>query len=173
MMTDKIFDFVVNSVRTEERQKQREIDRANEKTEPICKERFWLDREAGTLIESCKKKAERHREREKHYITKLEEAEKDLKENGVSIEAYDQMAGIYVPHVSGSICSGTIQNRGTNFQPRVDQRLVDNVNSAKSKMLEHREKAVQYEKYARAFALDPKRLIRLTVEDVTYFGLEG
>lgn len=172
MFSDKIFDFIVNSIRSEEQNKQREIQRANEKTDPLPKERFWLDREAGSLVDPSKKKAEKHREREKHYISELEKAEKDLKENGVSIEAYDQANRIYVPGASGGICSGAISNVVTNYQPRVDQRLVDNVNSAKSKMLEHRGKAEMYEKYARAFALDPKRLIRLTVEDVAYFGIE-
>ena len=59
------------------------------------------------------------------------------------------------------------------FQPRVDQKLMDAVKNAKAKMLEHRDKAWQYEKYARAFALSPDTRMRLSVEEVYYFGLES
>lgn len=45
------------------------------------------------------------------------------------------------------------------------------VKNAKGKMMEHRGKAEQFEKYARAFKLGPKRLLKLTIEEIHYFRL--
>ena len=81
----------------------------------------------------------------------------------------------------GAIASGALGNAGfgnvqqQQFQPRIDQKLLDEVKNSKGKMLEHRGKAEQYEKYARAFKIDPERLIKLTIEDIYYFriGDEG
>lgn len=73
-----------------------------------------------------------------------------------------------------SICSGAIQGgvNQTSFQPRIDQILLDKVKVAKNKMLDHRAKAEQYEKYARAFFLaDAGIKLKLSVEDITYFKL--
>jgi hypothetical protein len=171
MSIEKLLNFVVESVRRDEAykaEKAREIEVPNR---PVPPSAFWSDVPAGRLIEPSRKNGEYHREREKWWTNKLEDAEIKLKEEGVSIQVYDSAAGTYD---YSNICSGAITGGATqNFQPRVDQKMLDNVKNAKSKMLEHRGKAEQYEKYARAFAVGPDRLIRLTVEDIHYFRLEG
>ena len=180
MSLEKIFDFIVNTVRKEEQRKQE--DAAPFKAKKLCE--FKAERKARQLILPAQELAIHHREREKHYTTALEEAEKDFKENGVTVEVYDPKTGMSVSaEHAGAVSSGAIQGgnisygnfTGGNmpkFQPRVNQDLLDKVERSKSKMLEHRNKAEQYEKYARAFACNPEMLIELTVEDIHYFLLE-
>ena len=167
MVSDKLLEFIISSVRKEEEQKYRKEDDLA-RSRP-CNQ-FWCDVKAGTLVDPSNTKAKHHREREKHYITKLEETEKELREKGVSIEAFDQQSHTY-HQFQGSIASGAVSSHSMGFQPRVDQKLMDNVTNAKSKMLEHRDKAEKYEKYAKAFSFNPDFLVRLSVEDVHYFGL--
>ena len=50
---------------------------------------------------------------------------------------------------------------------------MDCVKNAKSKMMDHRTKAEGYERLARAFAINPNFTVRLTVDDINYFRLEG
>jgi hypothetical protein len=57
------------------------------------------------------------------------------------------------------------------FQPKVDQDMLNRVERAKNKMLEHRGKAERYEQLACAFAVNPDFTVKLSVEDITYFGL--
>lgn len=166
-MTDKIFDFVINLVREEERRKTEDKD-SKRAINPAL---FYVERQAGSLVLPCEEKAKHHREREKVYTEKLEEAEKELREKGVTVEAFDPSTGSYL-NFSNALASGNVTGVQQNFQPRVDQRMADEVRNAKTKMLEHRGKAWQYEKYAAAFSLDGEKLIRLTVEDVFYFGLK-
>jgi hypothetical protein len=163
----ELLDFVVNAVKAEERRARESED----ETKPVAPTLFFVTVLAGILVEPSRKKAERHRERERDWIKKLEDAEKELREKGVSVEVYDQNAGTYLN--TAILASGAIGAQTQMFQPRVDQKLLDNVKHAKAKMLEHRSKAEQYEKYARAFALDKERKVRLSVEDIHYFGLEG
>ena len=196
MSVEAILKFVVESVKAEAaraREKERE---AEDPTRPVTPNGWWAVVEAGTLVEPARKKGTHHRSREEHYTAKLEEAEKELREKGVSVDVFDSNTGSYlsVPYghiASGAIGSGQIGSIGSfcsgampsltgslnpnqhTFQPRLDQRLLDVVKNMKNKMLDHRSKADQYEKYVRAYALDPTRKVRLTVEDVHYFGLEG
>lgn len=183
-MFDRLLDFVIGAVRAEEqtkRQKEREIE---DLTRPVAKEGFWIDIKAASIVEPARKKAAHHREREKHYTKQLEIAEKELREKGISIEVYDQTTGTYQNYgaiTSGSIASGQIGSFNVGggtanitqqvFQPRVDQKLLDPVKNATTKMLDHRKRADDYERYARAFSLAPERLIRLGIADVHYFGL--
>lgn len=173
-MFDKLLEFVVNSVRQEEKVKQDKFEelRSRDISIPRDKADFWAEKRAGDLVEPSKKRALRHRESEKEYTTKLEEAEKELKEKGISVEVYDSVSQTYQSY--GNIVSGAFTNvppSQQNFQPRVDQKLMDAVKNAKSKMLEHREWAKTYEKYARAFALNPDFMVKLSVEDIHYFRL--
>lgn len=195
MSIEKLLDFVVNSVRNEKNREWERLKEGEDVTRWTTPNTFWVYKPAGDLVEPSRKKAEHHRLREKHYTQKLEEAEKELREKGVSIELFDPTTNTYQHVPAGSIASGAIgmgwlnqQTGGAlvapnaaqlqslagslpQFQPRVDQRLADNAKNAKMKMLEHREKAFAYEKFARAFALDSERKVRLTVEDIHYFGL--
>ncbi len=169
----EILDFVVNSVRAEEKRKKEDEERSKDYMEPVSPHAFWTTVGADTLIEPSKKKAQKHREREQEWTKRLEEAEKELREKGITVDVYDSATQTYMHTNVTPVMSGAISNVGTQqFQPRVDQKLMDNVKNAKNKMMEHRNKAEQYEKYARAFAFGPDREIKLTVEDIHYFGLE-
>ncbi len=173
-MFDKMLEFVINSVRAEEAQKQKTKDEAAEPTKPLSPAQFYVHKKAGDLVENCKRKGTHYREREKEFTKKLEESEKELREKGVTMDAYNTSTGTYQQFQNTqTLASGSIQGPQVTFQPRIDQRLMDNVKNSKDKMLEYRDKAAQYEKYARAFACDRERLLRLTTEDITYFGLEG
>jgi hypothetical protein len=172
MDISKIFDFVVEAVRKEEREKNRVREEQESRTRPLVPSQFWIVVQAESLVGPSKKKAIHHREREKVWIEKLQEAEKDLREKGVSIEVFDQQSQTF-SNFSGSLVSGAIGSTAQNFQPRVDQKYMDAVKNAKEKMLFHRNKAVDYERYAIAFPLDPLREIKLTICDIDYFGLEA
>lgn len=171
-MTDKIFDFIVASVRKEEDNKQK----AKNSVEPVYASQFTVDKMAGDLVEPSRKKAQYHRERELEHTKKLELAEVELREKGVTTSAIDPNTGFSYSN-TGSVCSGAISNFGggkaPQFQAIIDQTLLGNVERAKNKMLEHRQKADQYAKYARAFALGRDRLVRLSIDDITYFGLDS
>lgn len=137
---------------------------------------FTILRKAGSLIEPARKVAEHHRDRERHYTQTLEIAEKKLRDEGITVEMIDQKTGYAY---QGSICSGNIAMPGgmgaqnlPKFQPKVDQDLMGKVETAKVKMLEHREKAERFEKYARAFACAPHTEVTLNVEEVHQFRLE-
>lgn len=172
MSFDKILDFVVNAVRSEERAKYEKQAEAEAPTKPIYMNHFYVVKRAGELVKPSKTKAEHHREREKHYIDKLAEAEKELREKGVSVEAYDPTQNAYLQGSMQNVTSGAMTNVNTQFQPRIDQTLLDNVKTTKNKMLEHRSAAEQAEKWARAFSQAPEKEIRLSVEDIHYFRLD-
>ena len=164
-MNDKVLDFVVNAVR------QQELIRYEDERskDPVPPSLFSVTRPAGELVQPCWIKAAHHREREKHYVAKLEEAEKKLREEGVSMEVFDSSTGTFLGYQN--VASGNLGIPQQNFQPRIDQGMLDAVKNNKNKMLEHRSKAEDYERYARAFACGPEQLVKLSVADVTYFGL--
>lgn len=164
-MNDKVFDFVVNAVRQQEM--VRYEDERSKDPVPPCS--FTVTRPAGELVQSCRVKVAHHREREKHYITKLEEAEKKLRDEGVSMDVFDSSTGTFMGYQH--VASGNLGIPQQNFQPRIDQGMLDSVKNNKNKMLEHRGKAEDYDRYARAFTCGPEQLVKLSVADVTYFGL--
>lgn len=170
-MTKDILDYIISLVKREQDRQYLDSQEALLGTRPVVPSGFFVVVRAGALIEPAKKKVEQHRAREQHYTERLAEAEKELREKGVSVELFDLNTGTY-REFSGSVCSGNISVPTQNFQPRIDQKLMDNVKNAKNKMMEHRDKAMGYEKYARAFSQAKEREIRLTVEDIHYFGLE-
>lgn len=191
-MFDKLLDFVVNAVKYENKVQNEKAEelRREDLTIPRDKEAFWATRKAGDLIGVCKDKARRHRERERYYTKKLAESEKELMEKGISMEVYDASTGTYVTQnysnspqgreAFASIASGAISLTGMTgvgnaqsqqFQPRVDQKMLDRVKNNKNKMLEHRAKAEQFEKYAKAFTVNPDFTLRLSMDDVAHFGL--
>lgn len=144
-----------------------------QKEEPVYSPSgFKVFRRARDLIESCRNNAAHHRDREKHYTEKLEKAEAEFREKGVKIEVWDPSQGYYLPHTSsGSIGSGQIGGSQQMFQPKIDQTLQDAVKHAKTKMLEHRNSAEQFEKYVTAFSIAPETLVELSVGDIHYFRL--
>jgi hypothetical protein len=138
---------------------------------------FKFERRAKDLIPNCKANAIHHREREKFHTANLEKAEAELKEKGITIEAIDPKTGFAF---EGSVMSGNMQYAATSnlsqmpkFTPRIDQTMLASVERSKTKMLEHRGKAEQFEKYARAFSCAPDLLVELTVDDCHYFRLEN
>lgn len=173
MNIDKIFDFVVAASKKEVEDKWSKIEEERKKN-VYSPSAFKVWREASTLVDPCKKCASHHREREKHYTLALEVAEKELREKGVSVEVYDQTVGAYNYNMAQCMSSGAMTGSTTqNFQPRVDQKLLDIVKMNKSKMLDHRSKAEAYERYGRAFSLaEDGQKIELSIEDISYFRLE-
>jgi hypothetical protein len=169
-MFDKLLDFVVSSVRREEQDKFAKINEKWDESRPVNLHEFWVDVLANDLIAPCRKKALAHRDREQVWTKKLEEAEKKLREEGVDLEVYDSATNIH--NAYQMLSSGSISNAGQTFQPRVDQALLGAVKHAKNKMLDHRTKAEGYEKYARVFSLGRQRYVRLTADNIEYFGLE-
>lgn len=174
---EKILEFVVNAVTkdlTTKFTKEREdYNKSIEFKDPVNASSLRVVVSAKQLIEPCKAKAKRRRESEAEWTKKLEEAEKELREKGVSVELVDHTGTINVYQnilASGCISPG-YTGQQQNFQPQVDQKLLGAVKTAKAKMLEKRGEAVQYEKYARAFSVAPDRPIILSVDDVSYFGL--
>lgn len=168
-MTDKIFEFLVNSIRQQEVEKLRQADNPRNAITPQL---FKVDKQARELIKPCERCALHHRTRETHYIRKLEEAETKLRAEGVSVDVFDSTTGTYM-NPANAICSGNVTGALTQqFQPRIDQRMLDDVKNAKAKMLEHRGKAEQYEQYLRAFRQAPQQWLRLNINDITFFRLE-
>jgi hypothetical protein len=160
MSLDKIINHIIETCQKEER-----------RTKAMRLSEFKFERSARDLIEPSKRCAEYHRSREEHYTKELENAERNLKENGISVEVYDSRSNTYYG-CTGSIVSGAMA--GTSMlQPRVDQKCMDAVKNAKEKMIEHRDLATKYEKYIRAFTCAPESKIELGVEDVNFFRLKG
>lgn len=156
----KMVDFAIESARKEE-----------QKHKPLSG--FRVVREARFLVGPAKKNAAHHREREKHYCGELEKAEVKLRTDGVTVKVWDPSKGYNLQTPSGGIGSGAIGNTGAQFQAQMDQGMMDAVRNAKDKMIEHRQEAEKFEKYARAFACAPTTTIELTVEDVHLFKLES
>jgi len=148
----------------------------NEATNGSEKERlrlhhFSVIKKAKELIAPCRKQMDHHREREKFYTTELENSEKELREKGVNMEAFDPNKGYGTPFSNMPIASGNVSNAGVIFRPQIDQRLMDVVNRNKSKMLEHRDEAVKFEKYLMAFSCNPNETLRLDVNEIWMFKL--
>jgi hypothetical protein len=141
------------------------------KNKPCGLGNFTFERTARQLVGPATERAVHHRKREDHYTVELEKAERELREKGVTVEVYDQGTGTSLSY-SNSICSGNVTGMQQNFQPKIDQRLLDLVKNAKNKMLEHRSNAERYEKFSRAFACAPDTKVTLTVEDAHFFRLE-
>ncbi len=158
---DKLVEFLI-------RQNQK-LETAND---PVVLSGFRVTKKAKESIEPSRIRAEKHREREAEYTKKLEEAEKDLRENGVSVEVFDPQAGYTIP-AQGCIASGAISSMQSQFQPRVNNEKMEKVKAFKNKMLEHRQEAEKFEKWGRAFRCNPDETIVLTVEEVHWFRLEG
>ena len=119
MMTDKMLDFIISSVRAEETEKRRAQDEQDRKNREcaIKAGSFTVDRPAGDLIGPCQTKMEYHQSRVKFYGEKLGEAEKELRENGIKMEMIDPVTGTrqvvsYTPPtnviLSGNIGSGSV-----------------------------------------------------------------
>ena len=169
---EKVFDFVVSKAKQEVYDQYQRDDELGTRKRAFAPTAFSILKQAHELIEPCVVKALHHRSREEYYTEQLEEAEVELREKGISVEVYDQSTQSYFN--PGHICSGNITGGMTqNFQPRVDQKLLDAVKYNKSKMLEHRGKAESYEKYRSAFACGLQSWVRLTIEDIHFFGLGG
>lgn len=172
MSLDKLINYVIEVARKEERR---------DKAMPLSD--FKFERQAKQLIAPVKSCGIHHREREKFYTEQLEKAEKKLREEGVSVEIVDPKTGVSFGQmgslVSGSISVSQFENYTNTinlpkFQPKINQDLLQSVEKAKTKMLEHRSKAERYEKLARAFACCPTDAkVELTVEDVSFFRLES
>lgn len=154
MSLDKLVENMIETVRNEERRN---------KAMPL--NNFKFERDAKALIEPAKNCAAHHRKREKHYMSVLDDAEKVLREKGVTIEAVNN---------SGSLASGSMYGASSNLQPKIDSTMLEAVKNAKSKVLEHRSAAEGYERYARAFTCCPRSTqVELRLEDVYYFRLES
>lgn len=154
-------------------------DAENRAPQPEAPAAFSVVRKAGALIQPSKTCAAHHHAREQYYTAELEKAEKKLKEEGLSIEVIDPKTGVVTGVTSGGISKSNI-NDFTNcgqlsqmpkFQPKVDVDMLAAVERNKTKMLEHRSKANQYDKYAAAFSCAPEQEVRLSIEDVHYFRL--
>lgn len=164
--------------------REQEKSRKGELYQPLVS--FRVNKLAKDLIEPARRKAAHHRAREAFYTSELEKSEKELREKGITVEVKDPTTGLMV---AKSICSGSISAGGLEafnqygnmttpgnlpkFEPRFDSTLLSIVEKHKTKMLEHRDKTLKYDKWARAFACSPETKVELTVEDVWFFELEG
>lgn len=145
---------------------------ADDVTKPVYLCNVKIRRKAIDLVDPCRKCAEYHRTREKHYVTKLEEAEKELKEKGITLEAVVDQTGNISYNAISSGAMGLISSQQGNLTARIDPKLLDAVKQAKNKVLEHQKNATQFEKYLRTFKLAPDTLtLELSVEDIAYFRL--
>jgi hypothetical protein len=131
---------------------------------------FKFERQAKSLIEPARKCGAYHRSRESYYVKELEKAERELRDKGVSVEVWNPEMGAHMTYAS--LTSGSMGG-SQKFEAKIDQKLLDAVTVAKTKMIEHRKKAESYEKYARAFNCAPEVKVELTVEDCDLFKLEG
>lgn len=160
MSLDKLVNQLIEAARNEERAA---------KAQPLYQ--FRIIRKAGDLIKPCQQRAAHHRDREKFYTGELEKAEKKLRDEGVSVDVTDMATGISYGH-TGTVVSGAMVGT-SQLQAKIDQTLLDAVKRAKSSMIDHREKAEKYEKFARAFGCCPGLEVELTVDEVHFFRLEG
>lgn len=159
MSLDRLVDFMIEAA---------ENEKNKNKAMSICDFRF--ERRTKELIVPSKSCARHHRKRETFYMESLENAEKELREKGVSVEVVEQGLAPYM----GNVISGSMVTPTSNFAPKIDQKLLEAVKLAKTKVIEHRNKAERYEKLARAFTCcPPDATLELSVEDVDFFRLES
>ena len=165
MSLDKLVDFMIEAAKKE----------YQAEPNPVSLGLFYIEVKARQLVKPSKDLAKHHRQREKHYTKMLEAAEKELRQKGVAVDVVDQFGSVMAAYGiigSGAIGSGSLSG-GAKFQPKINQDMLDKVQRAKAKMVEHRDSACQYEKYARAFACAPDKVVKLSVGEVDYFKLEG
>lgn len=172
-MEKDILDYVVSTSKAEECRRLQDDWATEKKGYPYTQ--FFVDLKAGDLVDPCTKLTKYHRSRQGHYTKQLENAEKVLKEIGLSMEVVDPRTGFSLVEsgaiYSGDIYSPTQPSYAPKFQPKVNQELLGNVERAKTKMLDHGTKADNYEKLARAFKINPEFVVRLNTEDIHFFRL--
>lgn len=168
MSLEKLIQYAITGAQQDLR------DRLEEKgkTDPKAPCYFTITKPAGELVDPAKKCAAFHGEREKHWTAELKKVEADLRKHGVSVEALTA-GGDMVP--MDYVTSGNVRNfTGTaTLTPTIDQKKLGAVKHAKAKVKEHSERKLEFEKYVRAFALDPKKPVLLTIDDIHKFRLEA
>ncbi len=118
------------------------------------------------LLVPCTERINHHKERETHYETELAAAEKDLRENGITMK--ENLA---------SLISGNITGLSHQHQPTFDQTKVQRINDCKQKLCDHRNRIVEYTKWLNAFKValatgkETAKTIELCCDDVEFFHL--
>ncbi len=104
------------------------------------------------LLEPANKKVEHHAERLSWWRGELEKAEAVLKKDGLQLRERA---------VSG----------GVRHEMVIDHEYQARVRECSDKVDHHEEKHADYERYARAFELNPKSELVLDIDDIAFFGL--
>ena len=105
------------------------------------------------LLEPTKKKVEHHAERLAFWREELMKAQTELKEKGIVMREH-QMTGSH-----------------QRQEAVLDQGLQYRVSECHGKTEEHRKLHEDYERYVRAFELNPESELELDIDDIAYFGL--
>lgn len=156
-MDGKVLEFIVNAVRREERDRADAVPTVHG---------LSVKKSVGELIAPTRKCVQHHRQREMYWIGKLTEAEKKLREDGVTVE-YDAN-GQY----ANSLISGSMYGPSGELTAKIDNQLLDVVKRAKASVLSHRTSAEGYERHLQMFlCCDPATIISLAATDVAYFRL--
>ncbi|MDE2095637.1 MAG: hypothetical protein KGL39_00140 [Patescibacteria group bacterium] len=119
------------------------------------------------LLSKAEQSAKHHRNREAFYRDEYLKAETELRTNGIVM--------VENAHI---IASGSVTGygfAGRSVSPHVNEKMVQAVDDAKSKIQEHQRLAGEYERYVKAFrvalSLDENKMIELDSEDVAFFQL--
>lgn len=130
---------------------------------PYERERFRMEREYWTfqfsgaqMTEAVEASIAHHEGRLEFYRADLAEAEKDLRENGLTFE----------PRI------GTYTSSETGEKAVIDPQKEKRCSIARSAIQDHQYRIDAYQAYLQAFISGgPERLYDLTVDDVEFFGI--
>ena len=105
------------------------------------------------LLPAAQKKLAHHRERHETWTARLREAEAELKEKGVSLKEH-------------AVSGGEMRHEAV-----IDYTYQQRVNECSEKMHKHARSVERYERWERAFQLNPEKSLQLDVDDIEFFGL--
>lgn len=167
---DRIINLILAGYEAELKRRDKNEDRMYPAT-------FQIEILAGKLVGPTRRRFEHHKARESHYQEQLNEAEKELREKGVSIEVTEdpQRPGTYNICVSGSMGGqqSLAGSENAKLQAVLDPKLLEAVKKAKGKVIHHLKEKTFFENQLRAFRLAPPDLkLTLTTTDIDRYKLE-
>lgn len=104
------------------------------------------------IAEACSQKVRYHKERLEWWTNEQEEAKAALKDAAVEFEEYEYTNGV-------------------ELRVGIDQAKKARYDRCRGKIDAHRTNLEAYERWYRAFTVNPNYTFQLDWQDVTYFGL--
>ena len=120
-----------------------------------CKREKWTVKVVATaLVTCCHERIAYHRKRGEFWANERENAERELRDNGISLKQFS---------VTG----------GTRTQATLDESMAERVTECQQKQREHADSFNRFVAYRAMFALLKGNELELTADDVLYFNIEG